>query len=303
MTAADTAGLAAAQAQAPAAGAGAAEFAPAKVNLYLHLRGRRADGYHLLESLAVFPRLGDRLWAEPAQRLSLAIDGPFAAGLPADGGNLVLRAAARLAEATGVRSGAALRLEKSLPVASGIGGGSADAAGALRLLARLWGVQVPEGLALGLGADVPVCLAPRARVMSGIGERLAPAPRMPEAWILLVNPLVSVATGAVFAALERREGPPGPPPPPAGFADFAGLVDWLAAQRNDLAPAAIRCCPAIGEVLEALAPAPLARMSGSGATCFALHADRAAALAAAARLRAARPGWWVAAAPLPADPG
>ncbi len=272
------------------------ELAPAKLNLFLHLRGRRADGYHLLESLVVFPGLGDRLWAEPAAGLSLSVTGPFGDGLPADGDNLVLRAAARLS--TG--QGAALRLEKCLPVASGIGGGSADAAAALRLLARLWGVRPPPGCALALGADVPVCLVSRPRWMEGVGERLASAPRLPGFWVVLANPMVGVETRAVFAALDRREGPPAPPPPPGGFADLPALVDWLAETRNDLETAAIRICPAIAEVLEALAPAPLARMSGSGATAFALFADETAALEAAHRLRRERPGWWVAAAPVPA---
>ncbi len=274
------------------------ELAPAKVNLFLHVRGRRADGYHLLESLAVFPTLGDRLWAEPARGLSLSMAGPFGDMLPADGDNLVLRAAAAL----GPGRGAALRLEKTLPVASGIGGGSADAAAALRLLARLWGVAVPEGLALSLGADVPVCVVSRARMMGGVGEVLTPAPAMPAAGILLVNPMVSVSTLQVFGRLARREGPPATPPPVGGFAGLPDLVAWLGAQRNDLQEAAMGLCPPIGEVLEALSGAPLARMSGSGATCFALYPSAAEAEAAALPLRRARPGWWVAAAALPAHP-
>ena len=280
-----------------------AEFAPAKVNLFLHLRGRRADGYHLLESLVVFPRVGDRLVAEPGRGLSLALSGPFGAELPAGGDNLVLRAAERLAAATGAGQGAALMLEKRLPVASGIGGGSADAAAALRVLARLWGVQVPEALALGLGADVPVCVEPKARMMAGIGERLTAAPRMPACWMVLANPLVSVATGAVFGALERRDCEPATPPPEGGFAEFQGFVGWLAAQRNDLAGAAEACCPAIARVLAALEATgtPLARMSGSGATCFALYPEEAPARAAAEAIARGEPSWWVAAAPLPAE--
>jgi len=277
----------------------AAEFAPAKVNLTLHLRGQRADGYHLLESLAVFPRCGDRLSAEPGPGLSLTVSGPFADQVGAGGDNLVLRAAEALAARVPGR-GAALHLDKRLPVASGIGGGSADAAATLRLLSRLWGVPVPEGLAPSLGADVPVCLAGRAALMEGIGERLSPAPRVPGIWMVLVNPMVAVPTARVFAALERRAGPPGPPAPGGGFPAFAPFVDWLAAQRNDLEGAAVACCPAIGTVLEALAPAPLARMSGSGATCFALWPDEARALADAERLSRSRPDWWVAAAPVPA---
>ncbi|MEM9147004.1 MAG: 4-(cytidine 5'-diphospho)-2-C-methyl-D-erythritol kinase [Pseudomonadota bacterium] len=278
--------------------AGASEFAPAKLNLSLHLRGRRPDGYHLLDSLVVFPGIGDRLSVEDGTGLSLSLGGPFGDALPADGDNLVLRAAAGLAGPLPDR-GAAIRLEKTLPIASGIGGGSADAAAALRLLVRHWGCAMPEGLALRLGADVPVCLASTPQIMQGIGEQLTPAPRMPGFWAVLVNPMVSVPTGAVFAAVERRDNPPGPAAPREGWRDLAALRAWLTLQRNDLEPAAIRCCPIVAEVLEALAEAPLARMSGSGATCFALHETEAAALAAADRLRGARPGWWVAAAPVP----
>jgi 4-diphosphocytidyl-2-C-methyl-D-erythritol kinase len=278
------------------------QAAPAKVNLYLHLRGRRADGYHNLDSLVVFPAIADRLSVAPGSGLSLEIDGPFGAGLTAEPGNLVLRAARALAGAHGLRPDAALRLEKHLPVASGIGGGSSDAAAALRLLSRLWGVAIPDGLALTLGADVPVCLtAPQPRCMAGIGEQLAPAPAMPEFWMVLANPQVAVATGAVFEAVEQRENPPGPPPPP--LTGFAALTGWLAHQRNDLQPAAVSACPAIAEVLAALDDAPLARMSGSGATCFALHGGEAGAMAQADRLRRARPGWWVEAAAVAPTPG
>ncbi|MEL6197315.1 MAG: 4-(cytidine 5'-diphospho)-2-C-methyl-D-erythritol kinase, partial [Pseudomonadota bacterium] len=162
------------------------ELARAKVNLTLHLRGLREDGYHLLESLVVFPEIGDVLEVEDGPGLSLALDGPFGDTLPADGENLVLRAAARLADASGLtRPSAALRLTKNLPVASGIGGGSTDAAAALRLLSRHWAVAVPEDLALSLGADVPVCCCcPRPMVMSGIGECLAPVPALPPLWIV-----------------------------------------------------------------------------------------------------------------------
>lgn len=273
----------------------ATEPAPAKVNLFLHVRGRRADGYHLLESLAVFPAVGDRLGAEPARGLSLAVTGPFAQDLGTGDDNLVLRAALAL----GGTQGAALTLEKNLPVASGIGGGSADAAAALRLLSRLWGVAVPEGAALALGADVPVCLGARPALMGGIGERLDPAPRFPGFWLVLANPRRAVPTGAVFGALARRDNPAGPPAPPGGFGDIKDFAGWLGAQRNDLEAPAAALCPAIGEVLAALAQgALLARMSGSGGTCFALHGDAAGAQAAAARLRAARPDWWIAAAPV-----
>lgn len=273
----------------------AEERAPAKVNLYLHLTGRRADGYHLLDSLAVFPKIGDRLSVAPGQGLSLRVTGPFGAALGEPADNLVLRAARALAEAHGIVPDAALTLEKHLPIASGIGGGSSDAAAALRLLARHWGVAVPDGLALSLGADVPVCLgAPRAQLMGGIGEALCAAPALPAFWMVLVNPGVPVETRAVFAAVARRDNPPAEPAPP--LTDFAALTDWLGRQRNDLEVAAQAICPTIGAVLAALEGAPLARMSGSGATCFGLYSAEADARAQAARIAKAQPTWWVAAA-------
>jgi 4-diphosphocytidyl-2-C-methyl-D-erythritol kinase len=276
-------------------------LAPAKVNLYLHLRGRRPDAYHLLDSLVVFPAVGDLLAAEPADTLSLSVSGPFADGLSAGGDNLVLRAAAALARHHGIAAGAALRLSKTLPIASGIGGGSSDAAAALRLLARLWGVAVPDGLALSLGADVPVCCAaPRPMRMQGIGELLSPASRLPPFWLVLVNPRRAVSTGAVFAGVRDRAPPPAPPAPEGGFARFGALADWLARQRNDLQASAVVLCPAIGEVLAALSDAPVARMSGSGATCFAMVETEGEALALADRLRPR--GWWVAAAPVAPAP-
>lgn len=284
----------AAEAPSPAA---QTEFAPAKVNLYLHVTGRRADGYHLLDSLAVFPALGDRLAARPAAGLSLALAGPFANALAAEPDNLVLRAARALAAARESAPDVALTLEKTLPPASGIGGGSSDAAATLRLLARLWDVVVPADLAPALGADVPVCFAaPEPRFMTGIGERLVLAPPLPGFWMVLANPGIAVPTAAAFAALSRCDNPPAIPPPT--LAGFDGLIDWLRAQRNDLEAPARSLCPAVDEVLEALRGAPLARMSGSGATCFALHASEAQAQAQAARLRRARPGWWIATAPV-----
>lgn len=277
----------------------AVEFAPAKVNLSLHLRGRRADGYHWLESLAVFPAISDRLSVAPGKGLTLQINGPFGAGLTLEPDNLVMRAGRALAAAHGLAPDAALRLEKHLPVASGIGGGSSDAAAALRLLARQWRVAIPDGLALTLGADVPVCLgAPRPCLMAGIGEQLTPPPPMPGFWMVLVNPGVAVATGAVFAAIEQRDNPPGPPPPT--LANFDMLIGWLSQQRNDMQPAAVSICPAIADVLAALGGAPLVRMSGSGATCFSLHESKAKATAQAERLRHAQNDWWIVAAPVAA---
>ena len=277
-------------------------LARAKVNLHLHVLGRREDGYHLLDSLVVFPELGDRLEAEPAAGLSLSVAGPFADQLPSDGGNLVLRAAEALAARAPGR-GAALRLEKALPVAGGIGGGSADAAAALRALSRLWGLRPgdAEGLALGLGADVPVCLgAPRPAMMGGIGEVLRPAPALPALWLTLANPGLPVATAEVFRRLERRDGRAAEAP--ARFETAAALADWLAAQSNMLEAAAEAVAPAVGALrreIGGLEGCLLARMSGSGGTCFGLFAEDRAALAAAEALRAR--GVWAAAAPVRAS--
>ena len=271
-------------------------LARAKVNLTLHLCGQRADGYHLLDSLVVFPEIGDTLTVEPAHGLSMSLGGPFGDALSAGGDNLVLQVAERLAG--GRALGAALHLEKNLPVASGIGGGSSDCAAAIGLLETLWGVTAPTDLALGLGADVPVCrTAPTAQRMQGIGEVLTSVPQIPDFWIVLVNPLVSVPTGAVFSGTTDKHPPAGPDMPPDGFPGFDALRGWLGQGRNDLQPAAAAVCHPITQVLTALADAPLARMSGSGATCFAIFPDQAPALQMADRLRAAEP-WWVAAAPV-----
>ena len=266
------------------------EPAPAKVNLYLHLTGRRDDGYHLLDSLVVFAGIGDTLSAAPADTLSLHVTGPFAAGLAGEPDNLVLRAARALAAAAGVAAGAHLVLDKHLPVASGIGGGSADAAAALRLLCRLWRVAPQPAalarLAAGLGADVPVCLAGRAARMGGIGERLEPAPMLPACGIVLVNPGIAVATAEVFRARHGTWSEPAALP--AGWDGVAAMAADLGGLRNDLEPAAIALRPVIGDVLAELAATPgclLARMSGSGATCFGLYGDAAMARAALASCR------------------
>ena len=269
------------------------EPASAKVNLCLHVTGRRADGYHLLDSIVVFAAVGDVVTAEAGPALSLAIRGPMAAGLDAGDDNLVLRAARAFSADRGARLG----LEKHLPVASGIGGGSADAAAALRALARLWGLPLPGADAvLALGADVPVCLNGRAVRMQGVGEVLSPLPPLPRAWLVLANPRQGVSTPTVFRALTRRDHP-ALPALPAGFADAAALAGWLQQTRNDLEPAAENLLPAIGQVRAALAAQPgclLARMSGSGATCFGLFGDEPAARAAEAALQQANPGWWLA---------
>jgi 4-diphosphocytidyl-2-C-methyl-D-erythritol kinase len=270
------------------------EAAPAKVNLTLHITGRRADGYHLLDSLVVFGPAQDVLHAEPADALSLVLAGPFAAGLVAEADNLVLRAARALASWAGRPPRAALVLEKHLPVASGIGGGSADAAAALRLLARLWALDVPAAemarLSAGLGADVPVCLAGRPARMAGIGDILTPAPALPPCGMLLVNPGVALATADVFRARAGSFTPAAAWP--GAWPDADSMARDLSAQRNDLEPPALALCPAVGAVLAALRAAPgclLARMSGSGATCFGLFDDAAAAARAEDGLAAA---WW-----------
>ncbi len=271
-------------------------FAPAKINLWLHVTGRRPDGYRELDSLVAFADVGDRLSAAPAQELTLTVSGPFAAALDAGADNLVLRAARSLAAHCGIPAQAALHLHKNLPVASGIGGGSADAAAALRLCARLWRADIGNAamarLALDLGADVPACLAGRTARMTGIGEKLAPPdPAPPAAPAVLVNPGIAVSTGQVFEALA---GPFGSPAENRG-GDFAGRA---AANRNDLEAPAIALVPEIAGVLAALRAAPglrLARMSGSGATCFGLFDGPAAAEATARAIAAAHPAWWVAA--------
>jgi 4-diphosphocytidyl-2-C-methyl-D-erythritol kinase len=281
--------------------------ARAKVNLTLRVLGRRADGYHELESLVAFAGVGDALSLDPGPELALTIAGPHGAGLPVDDGNLILRAARALAteiadEARPLRVGR-FHLVKRLPVASGIGGGSADAAGALRLLARLNGLA-PDDPALlraaaRVGADVPVCMESRARVMAGIGERLSPPLPLPPLFALLVNPGVPVETAAVFRELGLRAGEAGP-----GAGDAASprhesaavLLASLVAAGNDLEAPARRVAPVLDTVLAELRDLPgcrLARMSGSGATCFALFDDCRASAAAARALRRARPGWWI----------
>ena len=277
------------------------EAAPAKINLCLHVTGQRADGYHLLDSLVVFADIADRISVSAAPALSLRVTGPQAAGLAAElaagADNLVLRAAQSLAAARGPVPGAAITLDKQLPLASGIGGGSADAAATLRALACLWRVALPDATAvLALGADVPVCLAGRPARMRGIGAELSAVPPLPPAWLVLVNPGVAVATPAVFKALAKKTNPGLPEVP--HLADAPALAAWLGQQRNDLEPAAEALAPVIAEVRRALAAQPgclLARMSGSGATCFGLFADPATAHAAKAALASAERQWWVAA--------
>lgn len=276
----------------------------AKVNLYLHVTGRRADGYHELDSLFVRAGIGDLLTIEPAPDLSLTIEGPFADKLTSDADdNLVLAAARRLADALGVAPKAAMKLQKNLPVAAGLGGGSADAAAALSGLITLWQGELPadrlRAIAFDLGADVPACLETRPQQVAGAGEILRNAPVLPNAWLVLVNPGVDLPTGRVF---QRFDGGFGEPAPLARAPSTLNeLVDELALRGNDLERPAIEVEPVIAEVSAALAGEAgilLARMSGSGATCFGLAADEAAARAASQEIAAVRPDWWAAAAPI-----
>ena len=265
-------------------------IARAKVNLALHVVGRRADGYHLLDSLVAFADFGDVVTAEPAPSLSLSITGPMAAGLSAGSDNLVLKAAQML----GSPLGAAITLEKRLPIASGIGGGSADAAATMQALGALWGCALPDaGQVLALGADVPVCLAGQSCRMAGIGDQISPL-ALPPAHLVLVNPGVGLSTAAVFGALLCRDNPPLPPAAP--MPDAVALAAYLGHCRNDLEAPALSLVPQIGAVLAALQGQKgclLARMSGSGATCFGLFASASAAVAAATALRAQSGAWWV----------
>ena len=277
------------------------DFAPAKINLTLRIVGRRADGYHELESLVAFADVGDRLTFTPGSVTTLDVAGPFAAVCGTTADNLVLKAAAALRTRVPGLKGGAFRLEKSLPVASGIGGGSSDAAAALRLLARANGIALDDPrlaeAAVSVGADVPVCLAAKARVMRGIGEILSAPLALPRLSAVLVNPGVPTATRDVFRAFAGMHGET----TPLGDVPQDGLVDFLHAHGNDLTPAAIACVPMIGEVLDVLAGLPgarLARMSGSGSTCFVLFDGAAAAAAAAQTLTQAYPDWWVAATTL-----
>jgi len=270
-----------------------AELAYAKVNLFLHVTGKRADGYHLLDSLAVFAGVADRIEFAPSDTLTLAVTGPFGPELAAEPDNLVLRAARMLAAASGVSPAGALTLDKRIPVASGIGGGSADAAATLRLLCRVWRVT-PDSLdriAVDLGADVPVCLRNRPFRMRGVGEILTPAPSLPECGLVLINPGVPLATVSVFRARSGDYSPEATLP--AGWGTAAAMAVSLSELTNDLETPAISLVPAIRDVLHAISRARgclLARMSGSGATCFGLFASPEEAAAAAAEL--ARPGWW-----------
>lgn len=262
-------------------------FARAKVNLTLHVTGQRADGYHLLDSLVVFADIGDWISVAPLDRLRLQVVGPMAEGVPDGDDNLVMRAA-RLMGVTG----ADITLEKYLPMASGIGGGSADAAAVLRALAQSYGVAVPDNV-LSLGADVPVCLTAKSARMSGIGEVVVPVDDMPALPAVLINPGSAISTPDVFRALERHDGAVMAEIP--RFVDVCDCASWLRSQRNDLQTAAMGLASGIGDVLAALerSGALFARMSGSGATCFGLYKSGILAAAAAETIAADHAEWWI----------
>lgn len=257
-------------------------FAPAKINLSLHVTGQRADGYHLLDSLVVFADVGDRLWFETGDVMSLEVSGAFSAGVPDDARNLVWQAA------TAAGWCGHIRLEKNLPNSAGIGGGSADAAAALRYLKR-------SDLAPSLGADVSVCLDATAQRMQGIGDILTPLGGFPALYAVLVNPGASVLTQTIFQGLGNKQNPP----MPANLPRFTSAIEatkWLANIRNDLELPAIKAQPIIRDVLDTLSATPnakLTRMSGSGATCFALFETADVARQAAQDLQMAHPDWWV----------
>lgn len=281
-------------------------LAAAKINLCLHVTGRCDNGYHLLDSLVAFAGVGDVLTIAPAREITLSIEGPHAADLTGESDNIILRAARLLTpfRSSSAPQGASLTLTKILPVASGIGGGSADAAATLRLLCAFWKISLPQEhlqqIALSLGADVPVCLHSRQVRLRGVGDILTPLPSLPPAWLVLANPRVQVSTPTVFSG---RKGEPFSAPihPIPKWPDTAALARFLKTCRNDLSNAAIRIAPCIATVLDALEGQKdclLTRMSGSGATCFGLFERKDQAERAASDLVRHHPGWWVKAAPL-----
>lgn len=278
------------------------DTAPAKVNLTLRVLGRRPDGYHDIESLVTFADVSDRLFFVPDDQLNLTVTGPGAGHAGEDAENLVLKAARGLAARIPGLALGAFRLQKNLPVAAGLGGGSSDAAAALRLLAGANGLAAADPrlyeAARATGADVPVCLDPRARLMRGVGEILSAPLELPRLYALLVNPGVTLATKLVFSrwAPSANHSPPVAAPALAKLQHGEQFIAWLAGQANDLEAPAIVLAPAIADVLEALRALDgcrLARMSGSGATCFAVFSSDAKRAVAAKALRAKSPGWWV----------
>lgn len=273
------------------------EHAPAKVNLALHVTGQRSDGYHLLDTLVVFTTAGDLVRVRPADEDSFCVAGPFATALQDETGNLVLRARDLLRRISGAGGAVDIVLEKNLPIASGVGGGSSDAAATLRALRRLWHLPIGDsqlsGAALELGADLPMCLTATTLQARGVGEVLQKVDGLPPLPMVLVNPGVAVPTPSVFRALANRENPPLPAVPHTPH--FSAVVSWLEHTRNDLEPAARSVAQEISQTLEALRVkgAAFVRMSGSGATCFGLFASPKAASEAAQAIAAEHPSWYV----------
>ena len=265
------------------------QTANAKINLCLHVTGQRSDGYHLLDSLVVFADFGDTLTFTNRDEFSLTIDGSFGVGLTEGADNLITRAAAQLGG-----GGAHVQLTKKLPISSGIGGGSADAAAALRGLSDLWNVKLPSDQGLSLGADVPVCLTSRATRMQGIGDQLSDVNFLPEMPAVLLNSGHAVSTPTIFSSLDSKTNPEINSLPDT-LLSFDDAIKFLAQQRNDLETPAIAHVPAIAQVIHALSQnnAALARMSGSGATCFGLFDNLAAAENVAQIIQAENPTWWV----------
>jgi 4-diphosphocytidyl-2-C-methyl-D-erythritol kinase len=282
---------------------GRTAFAPAKVNLFLHVGAPGGDGFHPICSLMAFADIGDQVSTFEAEALCLRVAGPFARDLSGEGDNLVLRAArALIAEARRPVAPVGLILEKLLPVASGLGGGSSDAGAALRLLREALDLKIDdsrlEALAASLGADGAACLWGAPALAQGRGERLSPAPGLPPLDAVLVNPRTPVSTPEVYRRFDAngRFSEVTPPVAPEAFEDATELAAWLAVQRNDLEAAAIAVAPTVGAVLETLAGEPealLARVSGSGGTCFALCASDIEAESLAERIEAMAPKWWV----------
>jgi 4-diphosphocytidyl-2-C-methyl-D-erythritol kinase len=279
----------------------ASAFAPAKINLFLHVGATASDGYHPLTSWMMFADVGDTLTLRPSTAMAFETGGPFGEGLPTDEGNLVVRARDwLLAEAMRPVSSFSLTLEKALPVASGMGGGSSDAAAALRLVGKAIGASPDDQVAIAkrLGSDVPACLYAQSVMARGRGDLLSRAPETPPLPVVLVNAGVAVSTAAIFRAFDAGE--PGDlldGDPPPRFDEVEAVTDFLKGMRNDLEAPAIALAPVIGEALALIGAHPeplLTRMTGSGATVFAVCRDRAAARSLAARLRDERPGWWVA---------
>ncbi len=272
------------------------KFAPAKINLFLHVTGKRDDGYHTLESLVAFADIGDELCLEPAPNLSLSIDGPYAHNLSATD-NSIIKAAQFFAQHHDLKSGGHFKLTKNLPIASGIGGGTADAAAALHLLEEAHGRPIPDAVTLTtLGADVPVCVNGDVVMMQGIGEIITPVAAFPPCDVLLINSGHSVATADVFRGLQPHYSAPLVQPTAQGWDSLGSLTDFLQTTRNDLIKPALSVAPQISSVVAGLSRAKgckVARMSGSGATCFGIFESSAAAQIAAETIADLHPTWWI----------